>query len=86
MDLTSSGASWLPKPIAPGADQDASTTTIDLAQAAAATCSGVRRLAQHPGRVQEEFIIELPRPRDLNSVELTTYANRITHALKSGAQ
>src|SRR6476469_3385664 len=40
----------------------------------------------HPGRVQEEFIIELPRPRDLNSVELATYASRITHALKSGAQ
>jgi hypothetical protein len=36
--------------------------------------------------VQEEFIIELPRPRDLNSVELATYASRITHALKSGAQ
>src|SRR6266513_1290066 len=27
-----------------------------------------------------------PKPRDLNSVELATYASRITHALKSGAQ
>src|SRR6266566_8600099 len=53
-----------------------------------AACLGDRVLlfSPHPGRVQEEFIIELPRPRDLNSVELATYASRITHALKSGAQ
>jgi energy-coupling factor transporter ATP-binding protein EcfA2 len=31
----------------------------------------------HPRRVQEEFIIELPRPRDLNSVELATYASEL---------
>src|SRR5438309_11608790 len=51
-------------------------------------CLGDRVLlfSPHPGRVQEEFVIELPRPRDLNSVELATYASRITHALKSGAQ
>jgi len=40
----------------------------------------------HPGRVQEEFVVDLPRPRDLNSVELATYASRITHALKSGVK
>src|SRR5216117_555927 len=53
-----------------------------------AVCLGDRVLlfSPHPGRVQEEFIIELPRPRDLNSVELATYASRITHALKSGPQ
>src|SRR6059036_3190165 len=53
-----------------------------------AACLGDRVLlfSPHPGRVQEEFIIELPRPRDLNSIELATYASRITHALKSGAQ
>src|SRR5213596_2958417 len=53
-----------------------------------AACLGDRVLlfSPHPGRVQEEFVIELPRPRDLNSVELATYASRITHALKSGAQ
>ena len=53
-----------------------------------AVCLGDRVLlfSPHPGRVQEEFIIQLPRPRDLNSVELATYASRITHALKSGAQ
>src|SRR5215216_624677 len=44
-----------------------------------AVCLGDRVLlfSPHPGRVQEEFIIELPRPRDLNSVELATYASRI---------
>ena len=53
-----------------------------------AVCLGDRVLlfSPHPGRVQEEFVIELPRPRDLNSVELADYASRITHALKSGAQ
>src|SRR6266576_6165918 len=53
-----------------------------------AVCLGDRVLlfSPHPGRVQEEFVIELPRPRDLNSVELATYASRITHALKRGAQ
>jgi NitT/TauT family transport system ATP-binding protein len=53
-----------------------------------AVCLGDRVLlfSPHPGRVQEEFIIELARPRDLNSVELATHASRITHALKGGAQ
>jgi NitT/TauT family transport system ATP-binding protein len=53
-----------------------------------AVCLGDRVLlfSPHPGRVQEEFIIDLPRPRDLNSVELATYASRITHALKDGAR
>jgi NitT/TauT family transport system ATP-binding protein len=53
-----------------------------------AVCLGDRVLlfSPHPGRVQEEFIIDLPRPRDLNSIELATYASRITHALKDGAR
>jgi NitT/TauT family transport system ATP-binding protein len=53
-----------------------------------AACLGDRVLlfSPHPGRVQEEFVIDLPRPRDLNSVELATYASRITHALKTGAK
>ncbi len=53
-----------------------------------AVCLGDRVLlfSPHPGRVQEEFIIELPRPRDINSVELATYASKITHALKDGAK
>jgi NitT/TauT family transport system ATP-binding protein len=53
-----------------------------------AVCLGDRVLlfSPHPGRVQEEFMINLPRPRDLNSVELATYASRITHALKDGSK
>ena len=53
-----------------------------------AVCLGDRVLlfSPHPGRVQEEFVIDLPRPRDLNSVELATYASRITHALKTGVK
>src|SRR5215467_3042421 len=49
-----------------------------------AACLGDRVVlfSPHPGRVQEEFIIDLPRDRDLNSVELATYASRITRSLK----
>jgi NitT/TauT family transport system ATP-binding protein len=32
--------------------------------------------------VREEFVISLPRPRDINSVALAEYAQRITAALK----
>jgi len=50
-----------------------------------AACLGDRVLlfSPHPGRVQEEFKVELPRPRDINSVDLAAYATRITKALKS---
>jgi NitT/TauT family transport system ATP-binding protein len=40
----------------------------------------------HPGRIREEFTIELPRPRDINSVEVAEVATRITRALKSHAE
>src|SRR5947207_8002510 len=50
-----------------------------------AVCLGDRVLlfSPHPGRVQEEFVIDLPRSRDINSVDLAGYASRITKALKS---
>jgi NitT/TauT family transport system ATP-binding protein len=50
-----------------------------------AVCLGDRVLlfSPHPGRIQEEFVIELPRPRDLNSVELAEYASRIMHSLRT---
>jgi NitT/TauT family transport system ATP-binding protein len=53
-----------------------------------AACLGDRVLlfSPHPGRVQEEFIVDLPRPRDINSVDLAAYATRITKALKSLGQ
>jgi NitT/TauT family transport system ATP-binding protein len=49
-----------------------------------AACLGDRVLlfSPHPGRIQEEFPVELPRPRDINSVDLAGYATRITKALK----
>jgi NitT/TauT family transport system ATP-binding protein len=49
-----------------------------------AVCLGDRviLLSPHPGRIREEFGIPLPRPRDINSVELAAYATRITAALK----
>ena len=53
-----------------------------------AACLGDRVLlfAPHPGRIHEEFTVDLPRPRDINSVDLATYATRITKALKSLGQ
>ena len=49
-----------------------------------AACLGDRVVlfSPHPGRIREEFKIELPRPRDINSVELASYATRIMQALK----
>ena len=53
-----------------------------------AACLGDRVLlfSPHPGRVQEEFAIELPRPRDINSVDLAGYASRIMRSLKGFAK
>ncbi|MDQ2824079.1 MAG: ABC transporter ATP-binding protein [Verrucomicrobiota bacterium] len=49
-----------------------------------AACLGDRVLlfSPHPGRIQNEFLIELPRPRDINTVDLAAYSSRITKALK----
>src|SRR6059036_788399 len=53
-----------------------------------AACLGDRVLlfSPHPGRVQAEFTVDLPRPRDINSVDLAAHATRITKALKSVGQ
>jgi NitT/TauT family transport system ATP-binding protein len=50
-----------------------------------ACCLGDRVVlfSPHPGRIREEFRIELPRPRDINSPELAAYASQITRALKA---
>ncbi len=50
-----------------------------------AACLGDRVLlfSPRPGRIQEQFEIHLPRPRDINSVELAKYSTMITRALKS---
>ena len=49
-----------------------------------AVCLGDRvvLISPHPGRIREEFEIALPRPRDINSVELAGYAS----ADRRGAQ
>jgi NitT/TauT family transport system ATP-binding protein len=49
-----------------------------------AACLGNRVIlfSPHPGRIREEFKIELARPRDINSVELAEYSTQITRALK----
>src|SRR3989449_10897314 len=50
-----------------------------------AACLGDRVLlfSPHPGRIQEEFVIELLRPRDVNSVDLAGYASRIMGSLRT---
>jgi NitT/TauT family transport system ATP-binding protein len=49
-----------------------------------AACLGDRVLvfSRHPGRINQEFIIGLQRPRDINSVDLANYTSVITRALK----
>ena len=50
-----------------------------------AACLGDRVLvfSPHPGRIREEFAVDLPRPRDIDSVDLAAHATEITKALKS---
>jgi len=49
-----------------------------------AACLGNRVIlfSPHPGRIREEFRIDLERPRDINSVQLASYSTEITRALK----
>src|SRR5438045_6613287 len=53
-----------------------------------ATCLGDLALlfSPHPGRIQEEFTVNLPRPRDINSVDLAAHATQIMKALKSAGK
>src|SRR5439155_2701305 len=50
-----------------------------------AACLGDRVVlfSPHPGRIREEFAIDLARPRDINSPELAQYSSKITRALKA---
>lgn len=49
-----------------------------------AACLGDRVVlfSPHPGRIQEQFQIGLPRARDINSVDLAKYSTEIMRALK----
>src|SRR3954468_9793324 len=49
-----------------------------------AVCLGDRVLlfSPNPGRIRDEFIIDLPRPRDINTVVLAEYSSRIMRSLK----
>jgi NitT/TauT family transport system ATP-binding protein len=50
-----------------------------------AVCLGDRVVvfSPRPGRIQEQFAIDLPRPRDLGDVALARHASEITRALRS---
>ena len=52
-----------------------------------AVCLGDRVVlfSPHPGRIREQFQIDLPRPRDINSVDLARHATIIMGALKGYA-
>jgi len=52
-----------------------------------AACLGDRVLlfTGSPGQIDAEFEINLPRPRDINSVDLARYSTEITKALKDKA-
>jgi NitT/TauT family transport system ATP-binding protein len=49
-----------------------------------AVCLGDRvvLMSPSPGRIRQEFRIDLPRPRDINTAEVAMLAQRITAALK----
>jgi len=53
-----------------------------------AACLGDRVVlfSPNPGRVQEQFRVDLPRPRDINSPELAGHSTKIMHALKGHMQ
>jgi NitT/TauT family transport system ATP-binding protein len=53
-----------------------------------AVCLGDRVIlfSPNPGRIREEFPIPLPRPRDINSVDLARYSTEITRVLKAYVQ
>jgi NitT/TauT family transport system ATP-binding protein len=49
-----------------------------------AVCLGDRVVlfSPHPGRIQEQFQIDLPRPRDMNSPDLANHSAEIRESLK----
>ena len=39
-------------------------------------------MSSSPGGIRDEFVVTLPRPRDINTAEVAGYASRITAALR----
>lgn len=52
---------------------------------AEAACLGDRVVlfSSHPGKIEKEFFVSLPRPRDIRSIEVAQVAGEITHILRS---
>lgn len=50
-----------------------------------AVCLGDRVVvfSPHPGRIQEQFRVTLPRPRDISGVEVAALAGEVTRALRA---
>jgi NitT/TauT family transport system ATP-binding protein len=50
-----------------------------------AVCLGDRvvLMSPSPGRIREQFAVDLPRPRDINTAEVAAIAQRLTGALKA---
>jgi NitT/TauT family transport system ATP-binding protein len=55
---------------------------------AEAVCLGDRIIlfASNPGRIKEQFRIDLPRPRDIRSLEVAEWVSHITHLLKENIE
>src|SRR5437899_3950751 len=53
---------------------------------AACLCDRVIVFSPRPGRIREEFTVDLPRPRDINRVDYDVHATVITNALKNHTQ
>jgi NitT/TauT family transport system ATP-binding protein len=49
---------------------------------AACLADRVLLMSPSPGRIREEFRVDLPRPRDINTAEVAEIAQRITSALR----
>jgi NitT/TauT family transport system ATP-binding protein len=49
---------------------------------AACLADRVLLMSPSPGRIREEFLVDLPRPRDINTAEVAEIAQRVTSALK----
>lgn len=52
---------------------------------AEAACLGDRVVvfSSHPGKIEKEFFVSIPRPRDIRSLEVAQVASEITHILRT---